>query len=191
MGGLVLYRQRVRAGAWDDVIEAAWQRYVEGGRESLANAWTDELTDRILARYDGKIRALFGRAGVEVGEGETINKAWLLQRLTDSLGVPVEDITPEVIMGAVDRGLAARLSEVLRVPVSTVMDMERLKADVREGVILALQDGRAADLIYDTALAAARRWATWQRHGDDLDPKTVQNNQAQKKYRKTHRLQWV
>lgn len=191
MGGLVLYRQRVRAGAWDDVIEAAWQRYVEGGRESLANAWTDELTDRILARYDGKIRALFGRAGVEVGEGETINKAWLLQRLTDSLGVPVEDITPEAIMGAVDRGLAARLSEVLRVPVSTVMDMERLKADVREGVILALQDGRAADLIYDTALAAARRWATWQRHGDDLDPKTVQNNQAQKKYRKTHRLQWV
>lgn len=188
---LTLYKERVRQGAWDDVIEGAWERYQAAGRESLADAWTDELTDRILKRYEDKIKAMFRRADVPFEEGETINKEWLCTRLTDTLGVEVSDITPETIKNAVDKAMAQRLSEALGMTITTVMDVEQIKIDISAGVVEALESGRAADLIYDGTLMAARKYATWKRNQTEgLNKPAIQNQIAQKKYRRTHKLVW-
>lgn len=187
---LELMKQRVKAGSWDDVIEGAWARYVDGGRESILDAWTDQMTDMIIKRYEAKIRAMFARAGVEIASGEELDKAWLCNRISETLGVEVNDISPEAITGAIDKSLAHRLSEVIGMPVTTVFDMEKLKGDVSDGVKAALADGRAADLIFDSTVKAARRFATWKRNADGLNKKAVQNHAGQKRYRRTHKMVW-
>lgn len=191
MSKIKLARERVKAGAWNDVLEGAWERYNAGGRESLQGAFAEEMADRAVQRYDGKIRAMFARGGVEIEEGQPLTAASIAAILSDKTGLQIDDIKPETIAGAIDRELSKKLSDVLKVPVSTVLDKERLLADVKEGVRLAIEDGRAADLLSRALVHSARVYATWKRRGIEAQEQArIRNAAAQKKYRRTHRLVW-
>lgn len=191
MSKIKLARERVKAGMWNDVLEGAWERYKEGGRESLQGAFADEMADRAIQRYDGKIRTMFARGGVEIDAGQALTAASIAAIVSERTGLEIASLTPESIAGAVDKELSARLSEVLKVPVSTVLNKEQLMADVKEGVKLAIADGRAADLLSRAAVHSARVYATWKRRGIEAQERErIQNAAAQKKYRRTHRLVW-
>ena len=191
MSKIKLARERVKAGAWNDVLEGAWERYKESGRESLQGAFADEMADRALQRYDGKIRAMFARGGVEIEAGEPLTVATLAALVSDRTGLEITDLSPDTITAAIDRELSARLSEVLRVPVSTVFNKDQLMADVEAGVRLAIEDGRAAELLTKAAVHAARAYATWKRRGIDAQERQrIINAAAQRRFRQTHRLVW-
>lgn len=191
MARISLARERARAGVWNDVIESAWERYKEGGRESLSGAVSDEIADRAVQRYDGKIRAMFARGGVPIDEGQELTVATLARIISDRTGLTIADLSPDTIMAAIDRELSARLSEALQVPVTTVFDKEALLESVKEGVRAAIADGRAADLLSRGAVMAARRYATWKRRSiEEREQIRIRNRGYQAKYRTRFKLVW-
>lgn len=186
-----LARLRVREGFWNDVIEGAWERYKEGGRESVQDAISDELVDRALGRYSEKIRAMFARGGVEIDPEQPITAQFLAQLISERTGLELNDLSPETVAAAVDKELSARLSEALRVPVSTVFDKAQLMEDLRAAIRLAIADGRGAELLTKGMVKAARAYATWKRHGaEGMERKRIENQAYQRKYRLYHRQVW-
>ena len=188
---VTLARLRVREGFWNDVIDAAWERYKAGGRESVRDALQDELIDRALGRYSEKIRAMFARGGVVIDPEQPITMAVLTELISERTGLELTDLSPETVSAAVDKELSGRLSEALQVPVSTVFDKERLKEDLKAGVRLAIADGRGAALLTKAMLKTARTYATWKRHGvEEREQMQITNRAYQAKYRRTHRQVW-
>lgn len=186
-----LARVRVREGFWNDVIDGAWQRYKDGGRESVQDAVTDELVDRALGRYAEKIRAMFARGGIHIDPYQPITADFLAQLLSDRTGLQIDNLNPETIKAAVDKELSLRLSGVLLVPVSTVFDKERLKTDLIAGVRLAIADGRGAALLTKAMHKTARAYATWKRYSvDEHEKRRILNRSYQRKYRLSYRQKW-
>lgn len=186
-----LARMRVREGFWNDVIDGAWQRYKDGGRESVRDAVSQELVDRALGRYAEKIRAMFARGGIHIDPEQPITAAFLAELLSERTGLEIDNLSPEAVSAAVDKELSLRLSEVLLVPVSTVFDKEKLKADLMAGVRLAIADGRGAALLTKAMLKSARAYATWKRYSvDEREQRQILNRSYQRKYRLSYRQEW-
>lgn len=186
---LVLTR-RATEGSVRDVINAVWERYSAG--EDLQPAIADAVADVVIKRYEVKMRNGFARAGVELGEDEPLNADTLKRIISQRTGLALESLTPADIVQAVDKELAARLSEKLGTPLTTVLNKETLIAELREYVAEELRSGRAAALVSRRALQAAKRMGTIKRMGsDDVELGRARNREYQKRYRRTHKQQWV
>ena len=186
-----LARLRVREGFWNDVIDGAWERYKEGGRESVRDAVTQELLDRALERYSDKIRAMFARGGVHIDPGEKITADFLTRLISERTGLDIYDLSPESIKNAVDRELTARLSEVLQVQVTSVFNEAQLKEDLKAGIRLAIADGRGAALLTKAMVKSARAYATWKRYSvAEHEQRRILNRGYQRKYRQSYKLVW-
>lgn len=190
--GLKIRKLRVDKGSWNDLIDAAYEHYKERGRESIKEAFSEAVADKVLQRYQVKIAAGFRRAGVEIEDGEPLTAEKLLTIIKDRTGLEINNLTPDGVMSAVDRLLAERLSEALGVTVTTVFDRQAMMAAMEESVKQAIRDGRAAEFIGKHAMRAARQYATFKRRGIESpeDHRRIMLAWYQKKYRRTHRLVW-
>lgn len=190
--GLKIRKLRVDKGSWNDLIDAAYTNYKEHGRESIRDAFTEAVADKVLQRYQVKIAAGFRRAGVEIEDGEPLTAEKLVTIIQDRTGLDIQHLSPEGVTTAVDKLLAERLSALMGVTVTTVFDRDAMMAAMEESVKQAIRDGRAAEFIGKHAMSAARRFATFKRRGVESpeDHRRIMLAWYQKKYRRTHRLVW-
>lgn len=190
--GLKIRKLRVDKGSWNDLIDAAYENYKERGRESIKEAFSEAIADKVLQRYQVKIAAGFRRAGVEIEDGEPLTAEKLLTIIKDRTGLEINNLSPEGVMSAVDRLLSERLSAAMGVTVTTVFDRQAMIAAMDESVKQAIRDGRAAEFIGKHAMRAARKYATFKRRGIESpeDHRRIMLAWYQKKYRRTHRLVW-
>ena len=190
--GLKIKKLRVDKGSWNDLIDAAYENYKARGRESIKEAFSEAIADKVLQRYQVKIAAGFRRAGVEIEDGEPLTAEKLLTIIKDRTGLEINNLTPEGVMSAVDRLLSERLSAAMGVTVTTVFDRQAMMAAMDESVKQAIRDGRAAEFIGKHAMRAARKYATFKRRGIESpeDHRRIMLAWYQKKYRRTHRLVW-
>lgn len=190
--GLKIRKLRVDKGSWNDLIDAAYEHYKERGRESIKEAFSEAVADKVLQRYQVKIAAGFRRAGVEIEDGEPLTAEKLLTIIKDRTGLEINNLSPEGVMSAVDRLLSERLSAAMGVTVTTVFDRQAMMAAMDESVKQAIRDGRAAEFIGKHAMRAARKYATFKRRGIESpeDHRRIMLAWYQKKYRRTNRLVW-
>lgn len=189
--GRFIKTMRVDKGTWNELIESAWQYYKDGGRESIQHAFTQAVMDSVLSRYHDKIAAGFRKAGYDIGV-EPLNSAMLAQFVSDKTGLEIATLTPEAVTGAIDRELSARLSEILQVEVTSVLNADTFKASLEQAAIKAIEDGRAVDFISRVARKAARRYATFAKAGisDREMQKRIMNREYQRRWRVNHKLMW-
>ena len=189
----VVRRMRVDAGTWDELIESAWEHYKEGGRESIRQAFTEAVADSVIKRYSEKIRNGFERAGLHIDSDVQLNAKTLAAVVSEKTGLDIETMTPQSVTAAIDKVMAAKATEVLRVPVSSVMNIGEFRQSIEEAALKAIEDGRAVEYISKVAIRAARKFETMKRRGLETkeDQKSYLNRVAQKKFRKTHKLVWI
>lgn len=184
-------KARASRGAINDLIDAAWEHYKANGRESWATAFQEAAADKVVQRFEDKIRNGFSRAGLELPAGE-LNQATMLGVVREQTGLEVTSLDPESVTRAVDTLLAKRLSLALKVQVTTVFDRDALMASINDAVIQAIQSGRAGEWLNAKAYHAARRFATYQKRGVSMETAKVLAARArQKRYRGTHKLIWL
>ena len=187
----IVLRERVDRGAINDLIETAWAHYKRHGRESLADAFKEAAADKVIQRYEVKIRNGFERAGVTLPEGELTTQA-MLAVIKERTGLELDSLNPEAVTAAVDRLLSERLSDALGVPVATVFDREAMMNSLNQAVLEAIRNGRAAEFVNRTAMSAARRYMTYKRAGISEDNAVrLDARRRQKKFRRTHKLIWL
>ena len=116
----------------------------------------------------------------------------MLGVVRDQTGLEITNLDPEAITKAVDTLLAKRLSGALKVQVGTVFDRDALMASINSAVVQAIQSGRAGEWLSAKAYHAARRFATYQKRGVNMETAKVLAARArQKRYRGTHKLIWL
>ena len=184
-------RYRANKGAINDLLDAAYEHYKAHGRDSWADAFREAAADKVLQRYEDKIRNGFRRAGLELPEGELTQEV-MLGVVRDQTGLEVGNLDPDAVMAAVDKLLSARLSTALGVTVGTVMDRDALVAAVNGAVVEAIKSGRASAWINSKAYSAARKYVAYKNRGFDHDSaEKISNRQRQKRYRENHKLKWI
>ena len=183
-------RLRVNRGAVNDLIDRAYENYKENGRESWSEAFKESAADMVIARYEVKIRNGFARAGLTLPEGE-LGQDELLQVVRDQTGLDIYNLNPDAVMQAVDRLLSNRLSQALGVNVSTVMDRDAMIASINASVVEAIRSGRAGKWLSGKAYRAARKMRTLRSRGVTEETwEILDARRRQKKFRRTHHLQW-
>lgn len=190
MTSKLVAKVRANRGAINDLIDDAWASYKAHGRESWADAFKEATANKVVQRYETKIRNGFKRAGVELPEGELTLQS-MEDVIKDRTGLELDGLSPDSVMAAVDKLLSARLSQAIGVPVSTVFDKDAMLESINAAVLEAIRSGRAAEFVNKAAMHAARRYMTYKRRGiDAADAKKLAARAAQKRYRATHRLVW-
>lgn len=187
----IVRTKRASAATWNDLIDSAWEHYKENGRESIRDAVTEAVADAAIKRYQDKIINGFRRAGIEIAPDEPLTAQTLAGVVAERTGLELESLSPDAVMGAVDKLLAERLSQALGVPVTTVFDRDAMLASINAAVLEAIRSGRAAEFVNKTAMKAARRYMTFKRRGiGPEDAEKISARARQKKFRQTHRLVW-
>lgn len=150
------------------------------------------VADWAIDRYEVRVRAKLRAAGLEIPEDGPIDSKVIISKIKSALdGLEVDSLTPEGLMLAIDKKLAAELSARLGFTVTTALNAEEVWAQVKAQVLLSLADGSGAALIKGATLRALRSRATFQRRGFDKDMEILlRNRKYQKKYRRTHKQQW-
>lgn len=187
----IVRTKRANAATWNDLIDSAWEHYKENGRESIKDAMTEAVADAAIKRYQVKITNGFKRAGIEIPPDEPLTAQALTEIIGERTGLELNSLSPDAIMGAVDKLLAERLSQALGVQVATVFDKEAMLQSINAAVLEAIRSGRAAEYVNKAAMHAARRYMTFKRRG--IGPEDAEKLSArirQKRFRATHRLVW-
>lgn len=188
----IVARMRVDKGTWNELIEAAWINYKEHGRESIPNAFTEAVMDHVLRRYHTKIANGFARVGIYIDPEVPLTADGLALIINERTGLTIDTLTPQSVTAAIDRELSLRMTELLGVPIDSVLNPYEFRSALEQAAINAIHDGRATEFISRKAMAAARRYSTYQRRGLESpeDRKRLANREAQRRYRKTHRQVW-
>lgn len=186
----IVHTYRANKGSINDFIDEVWTLYKAHGRESFGMAFSEAAANRVIARYETKIRNGFSRAGFELPAGE-LTQETMLGFVRETTGLDMDSLNPEAVTMAVDRLLAARLSQALGVQVTTVLDKDAMLASMNAAVLQAIRDGRAAEFVNKQAMRAARQYMTFKRRGIEPEAKDrVANRRRQKRYRSKNRLVW-
>lgn len=187
----LIAKARASRGAVNDLIEVAYAHYKAHGRDSWADAFKEAAADKVIQRYEEKIRNGFKRAGLELPEGE-LTQETMLGVVSAQTGLELATLNPDAVMAAVDKLLAARLSGALGVQVNTVMDRDALMASINSAVVASIQSGRAGEWLSGKVYTAARRAATYARRNITTETAEVLDaRRRQKKFRRTHKLKWI
>lgn len=187
----IVKHMRVDKGSINDLIDAAWEKYKEGGRESILDAFTEAAADRAIGRYEEKIRAGFRRGGIELPDG-ALTMQTMQGIIGEQTGLELQGLSADSIVAAVDKLLSKRLSQALGVQVATVMDKDAMLDSINAAVLQAIKSGRAGEFVNRHAMHAARRYMAYKKAGVDPEagPKINARKRA-RKYRKTHKLAWM
>lgn len=152
----------------------------------------ESVADWIFDRYDLRIRARFARMGLKMPEDGPLTVESIRDMVRARSGLEIEELTPDGVMRAVDQQLAAQLSERLGFTVSTVFDVETVKAEVKAQVLEKLANGEGAGVIKGRSLRKLRAVATFARAGWTVpEAQKVLNRIYQKRYRRRNVEKWV
>ena len=149
----------------------------------------EKIADWALDRYDLRVRAAFRKAGIDIGDDGQLTVEGIKAKIAASVdGLQIDELSPAGLMAAVDKQLAAQLSQKLGFEVSTVFDAAAAKAQVKAQVIEQLQAGTGGGILKGRTLHSLRRAGTLARAGGDA--KAALNRHYQRKYRKNHAQTW-
>lgn len=184
--------KRAVAGEARDIIDEVIDRYSAG--EDLETAWNATLeaaADRAAQRFEPKIRAAFGRAGIDLPEG-ALTIEGIKSAIAERAGLDAgEELTIESISRAVDNTVSSKISQALGVEVPSIMDAGGVQEALRAAVKQAIASGQAARLIGRALNVSIRKIATWRAAQiAEEDHKRIMSALYQKRYRRTHRLVW-
>ena len=187
----IVKHMRIDKGSINDLIDAAWEKYKEGGRESIRDAFTEAAADRAIGRYEEKIRAGFRRGGIELPDG-ALTMQTMQGIIGEQTGLELQGLSADSIVAAVDKLLSKRLSQALGVQVATVMDKDAMLESINAAVLQAIKSGRAGEFVNRHAMHAARRYMAYKNAGvaPDAAPVIGARKRA-RKFRKTHKLVWL
>jgi hypothetical protein len=185
-------KERATAGLQNDLIELISDAYFEQGLslEESFEAVKDQLIQKAVDRFEPKIRAALGRAGLQLPDGP-LSLDVIKQGIIEKTGLELSDLTPDALYRAVDGGMAAKLSEAAGVPIASILSGPGIKASIEAGIKQSLANGTASALLSSALSKRARVVATWNREGAGIDQKKAMRAWYQKKYRKTHKEVWV
>lgn len=185
-----IFRERVGDGMGRDIVDAVLDALRDD--EPVSDAVIDLLTDKAIERYSDKIGALFRRAGIDVEDGEVFTPERLGEIFEQQTGIPADsigDLSPEVVLEAIDRDISAKLSEELGFEIDSVFNGDALAQALQDGIDTKIEEleGNLEKYLDAAKIRNLRRKATWARSG--LDARTVQNCLAQRAWRQSNK--WV
>ena len=184
---------RDNSGMVRDVVDLVIDRYMEGATFADAlGAVQDELAARAIARYGDAIRAALRRAGFDVPDGTELDAATIADLVREKTGLQFASLDSASVIEYVDKEMAARVTALTGVPVSSVYNAQTLMQEMKDGVREAIKNGTAERLLTQGMSVAARRVATWRRYGyttKESRRKAMQRLYA-KRYAETHRQVW-
>lgn len=165
---------------------------VEDGQPISEVVYTT-IANWALARYDLRVRALLRKAGLELPDDGPLTVEVIKERVRSAMdGVEVEELTPEGVMQAVDKKLAAQLSARLGFEVSTAFDAESAKAQVKAQILEALSNGSGAGILKGRTLRNLRLAGTLARAGVGREDYTTMMNRIYvRRYARSHARTWV
>jgi hypothetical protein len=188
--GMKILKLRAGEGYERDLAGAAWEAFKRG--DDITGAVSAELIDRGVERYRDKIGAMLRRGGFEVENGEVLTVEKIAAIVGEKTGLELTDLTEAGVLEAVDKWAAARLSHELGITVTSVLNVDVLKAEIEAAVTEAIASGAALALISQRLRAKAGRTMTWSRAGyDESMQRKVMMRIAQKKYRRHNKMVWV
>lgn len=183
--------KRASAGLVNEAIDIAFEhRKNTGSFSGVEGVLEAALLANAIERFEPKIRAMFGRAGVALPDGP-LTAAGLAEVVGGVLGVELSDLSVESVKTAVETKLSEALSADLGVSLSGVLSGS-IKQAIEDEVIKAIKDGRAMGLLSRAKVLAARRYAAFKKEGyaEKEDRKRVMNRLWQKRYRRRNKLVW-
>lgn len=147
--------------------------------------------DLALTYYDRRIRAHFARAGIDIGQ-DVLTVEAIRKKIDAASGLDIVELSARGISEAIERQLAAQLSELLGFVVTKVFDTDALQEEVKAHVVARLVDGEGGGILKGRALSRLRNEATWARAGiSAYERRQISNRWYQRKYRKKHDQTWV
>lgn len=185
---------RAAKAVTNDIFDKLSDAYFDQGMD-FSDAWDsvkDDFTAEAIERFGAKIRAALSRAGLEFAEGVPLTIDAIKAAVIEKVGLDIDDLTTENIIGALDANMAARLSDATGLELTTVASGVGLGDMVRAGIKDALENGRAEKIMTGSLSMVARKDVTWKRRGFDAEKrKRAMNALYQKRYRRKNKQVWV
>lgn len=180
---------RAGEGLETDIAQQVYDRYKAG--DDLVDSIKGAMVQLAVDRFRPKIEAAMRAAGLQIADGQELTADTLVQAIKEKTGLELESLTPEGIADALDARIARELSTALGVEVSSVKNLENLKAELLASAVRSVQSGRASALMTAHVIKRVRAVSTWSKAGVEV-PDRVKTMGAlyQKRYRRTHRQVW-
>ncbi len=183
---------RENKGMAGDVLEEVAGLYFEQGMpfEDALESVKESLIQKAVDRYSDKIRSALQRAGLDLPEG-ALTLDGIKAAIIEKSGLEMNDLTPEAMVGGIDKLASSSLSRATGIPIASVADGQALGDIIKAGVRTAIDNGTAEKLIMGGLSQKARAVVTWRKNGFDPEAeKKAKNAYYQKRYRRSHKLVW-
>lgn len=193
MKALGVETMRDNSGMARDVLDLVIDQYAAGvDFNDCLESVRDQLTAKALERYGDSIRAALRRAGFEIGDGETLDVNTIADLVREKTGLDFVSLDRAAVVDYVDKQMAAKLSEMTGIQISTVTDGQALKEQMKEGVRQAILSDTAEKLLMHGLSAAAKKVVTWRRYGYTTKEsrRKVMQRLYSKRYAEKHRQVW-
>lgn len=150
----------------------------------------ERIVQRGIDRYSDKITAAMRRGGVDIEDGEILTPERLSEILEKQTGVAVDkisELTPDMVIEAIDREVSKKLSDELGFQIDSVFNGDALAQSLQAGIDAKIEEleGNLEKYLDAATIRNLRRKATWARSG--LDARKVQNCLAQRAWREGNR----
>ena len=179
--------ERADNGAELQIVEKVEADYAQ----RRDTGWSS-VADWMLARFGGHVGAAMRRGGIEVEDGQPITLESLAELIRARSGLDIKELSADGVSKAVEERLARALSEQLGVPVTQVFDADALRAQVKAGLLEHLTRGGGAGILTYATTHRVRDTAALLAAGKEpSDKQKAQARLRQRKYRRTHKLQWI
>lgn len=158
----------------------------------ITDAILSTVADWAIERYEVRVRAKLRAAGLDLPADGPIDSDMIIGKIRSSMeGLEIDSLTPDALLAAIDKKLAAELSTRLGFTVTTALNPEAVQAQVKAQVLESLANGTGAALIKGATLRALRSRATFARRGYSPELELqIRNRAYQKKFRRTHKHEW-
>ena len=164
---------------------------VEGAEPEFINGVGRLVADVALRHYDRRIRAYFARFGVDIGD-DVLTVESIREKVRAATGLEIEELTPQGIADALERPLAAAVSELMGFEITSVFDQGQFKEQVKAHVLARLIDGEGGGVLRGQTLHRLREAATYARAGaGPAERRRLLNRAYQRKFRKSNRQTWT
>lgn len=185
-----IFKERVGEGMERDIANAILDAMRDD--KPVSDAVIDLLTEKAIERYSEKIGAMFRRAGIDVEDGEIFTPERLGEIFEEQTGIPADsigDLTPEIVLEAIDRDISGKLSAELGFEIESVFNGDALAQALQQGIDAKIEqlEGNIEKYLDAATIRNLRRKATWSRSG--LNARTVQNCLAQRSWRQSNK--WI
>jgi hypothetical protein len=158
----------------------------------------DELVALLEGEIEAAVRAELSRHGIDIAEGEAIDEQTISRELGRKVGIELRDVTSlQTLYEDIDNWASAKLSEITGMEFENVVSAPELITQQLLAEIVRQIEGTSRSAVafgkgHATTLKQAMAAVDW--WGDDRgaqsNARRTQLRIAQKKYRRSHKLEW-